>query len=292
MAKVREIRRRIRSVDSTKQITKAMEMVATSKIKKAQARIEGLRPYSNSVKDILISILSGGNGSSDPLFEQRDINTSAIVAVTADRGLCGAFNSGIIRMTEKLIEEKESKGGKVSLITVGKKALGYFRYMNREIVKSYTGISDSPTIQAAKELADFVADLFKSKEVDEVIVIYNQFCSAVEQKPTTENILPVQAEAKADDEADKNIDYIVEPSPEHIVGTISQAYLETTVFRVLADSAASEQAARRKAMKAATDNAEEMIENLTRTYNRARQALITQEIAEIVSGANALAHSK
>lgn len=287
MAKVREIKRRIKSVDNTKQITRAMEMVATSKIKKAQSKIQGLRPYSEKLKDLLLAIISSDSTIVDPLIEQRDINNIALICVTADRGLCGAFNSSILRMTEKYVQEKTAEGKNVRLITIGKKAKSYFKYIGLEMDKSYIGISDTPTIDDAKSITDYIAGLFVANEIDNAVVMYNRFFSAMDQKPVIDDILPIRPEAQ---DAKRDIEYIIEPAAKHIFKNILRTHLETMVFKALVDSAASEHASRRKAMKAATDNAQEMIDNLTRTYNRARQALITQEIAEIVGGAEALGH--
>lgn len=289
MAEVRDIRRRIKSVDNTKQITRAMEMVATSKIKRAQSKIEGLRPYSEGLKKILLSIVSSTDNIADPLVEKRDISNIALISVTADRGLCGAFNSSILRMTERYLDAQAAEEKNVRLITIGKKALGYFKYMGREINQSYTGISDTPTIDAAKSITDYIAKLFTDKEIDNVVIIYNRFFSAMDQKAVMEDILPIQAEPNSQQSREQ--EYLIEPAPEFMIKDILRTHLETVIFKALVDSAASEHAARRKAMKAATDNAQEMIDNLTRTYNRARQALITQEISEIVGGAEALEHS-
>lgn len=288
MAKVREIKRRIKSVDNTKQITRAMEMVATSKIKKAQSKIQGLRPYSEKLKNLLLAIINSDSSIMDPLIEQREINNIALISVTADRGLCGAFNSSILKITERYIAEKTAEGKNVRLITVGKKAKGYFKYTGLEMDKSYTGISDTPTVDAARSMTQYIADLYVNKEIDNAIIIYNRFFSAMDQKPVIDDVLPIMPDS---DVEQQEIEYIIEPAPKHIFKEILRTHLETMVFKALVDSAASEHASRRKAMKAATDNAQEMIDNLTRTYNRARQALITQEIAEIVGGAEALEHS-
>jgi F-type H+-transporting ATPase subunit gamma len=291
MAKVREIRRRIKSVESTKQITRAMEMVATSKIKRAQSRIEKLRPYSEEMEKLVVALVGVTDKPSNPLTEIREVKNVAIVAITADRGLCGAFNTNIIRKCEASIKEETAAGRGIKLLTVGRKALGYFRYVGQPIAGSYTGISDLPTYGAAMGLTEELVDLYAKGEVDKVVLIYNRFVSALDQRPVEKQLLPIEKKIEEGQEELKMIQYMVEPSIEAIFPDILKSSLESIVFQALVDSAASEHAARRKAMKAATENAEEMIFNLSRSFNRARQALITQEIAEIVGGADALEHS-
>lgn len=290
MANSRIIRRRIKSVESTKQITRAMEMVATSKIKRAQKRIESLRPYVQEMEQLLIAMTQISDKPSDPLTEVREVKNIAIVAITADRGLCGAFNAGILRKVENRIKEEKANGVGVKLFTVGRKAYSYFRYVGEQITSHYIGISDNPTYGAAVGITKELTRLFVDGEIDKVLLVYNRFVSAMDQRAEVKQLLPIEKKAKDDEEETEQAKYLVEPTVKAVYSDIVHSSIETIIYQALSDSAASEHAARRKAMKAATDNAEEMIFNLTRSYNRARQALITQEISEIVGGANALEH--
>jgi F-type H+-transporting ATPase subunit gamma len=289
MAKTREIRRRIKSIDSTKQITKAMEMVATSKIKRAEERINAARPYASKMIEIMQGLAGRAGQIQHPLLEVREPQKrTAILAVTADRGLCGAFNTNIIKFTESLIRKERSEGREVRLLTVGRKGQNYFRFMNYELTKSYLGISDQPTFEQAREIAEFLMDLYTQYEADKVVLIFNRFKSIVEQKAIEHVILPIKEEEVKEKPEAVFAEYIFEPSAQGVLSRLLPTYVEAVVYRALLESAASEQGARRTAMKAATDNAQEMIGYLRRSYNKARQAQITQEIAEIVGGAEAL----
>lgn len=289
MAKTREIRRRIKSIDSTKQITKAMEMVATSKIKRAEERISAARPYASKMIEIMQGLAGRAGQIQHPLLEVREPQKrTAILAVTADRGLCGAFNTNIIKFAESLIRKERSEGREVRLLTVGRKGQNYFRFMNYELTKSYRGISDQPTFEQAREIAEFLMDLYTQYEADKVVLIFNRFKSIVEQKAIEHVILPIREEVVEEKPGAVFAEYIFEPSAQGVLSRLLPTYVEAVVYRALLESAASEQGARRTAMKAATDNAQEMIGYLIRSYNKARQAQITQEIAEIVGGAEAL----
>lgn len=289
MARTREIKHRIKSIDSTKQITRAMEMVATSKIKRAEERINAARPYAAKMIEIMQGLARRAGAIQHPLLEVREPEKRiAILALTSDRGLCGAFNTNIIRKVENLYKREKEEGKEVRLLTVGRKAQNYFRYMNYEITKSYIGISDRPTFDQAREIAHQLIDMYIGYEVDRVVIIFNRFKSMVEQRPIEHIILPLKTEVPEEEAPTIWAEYIFEPSAQGVLSRLLPTYVEAVVYRALLESAVSEHGARRTAMKAATDNAEEMIRYLVRSYNKARQAQITQEISEIVGGAEAL----
>lgn len=268
-----------------------MELVATSRIKKAQERIESARPYSFKMIEVLKSLAAGASGVSHPLLEVHDKDeTAAVLLLTADRGLCGAFNSNVIRLADGLLRELEAEGKSTRLFVVGRKGVSFFRYVGREITESFIGFSDKPSFDVAKDIAGMLIEMYASLEIDRVYLIFNQFVNVSVQKPTQHALLPISQEAVAAEEEAKGYraDYIFEPSPEAVLRSLLPVYVETLIYRAMLESAASELGARRTAMKAATDNAEEMIKDLTRSYNRARQSQITMEISEIVAGANAL----
>ena len=293
MPNLRDIKQRIVSVQSTRQITRTMEMVATAKIKKAQERIEAARPYALSMMEVLGNVARFSKGSEHPLLLEHETRERVlIVCVTSDRGLAGAFNSNIIRLTERFMREEKVAGTRqVDLIAVGKKAIGYFRYRGIEPVASYRDISDKPTFADARSIASHLIGAYEAEELDAVYIAFNRFKNVAEQKPELHQLLPI--ERRVVDEAAQGVseisaEYTFEPDPESVLEALLPTYVETLIYRALMESAASEQGARRTAMKSATDNASEMITTLTRSYNRARQAAITTEIAEIVGGAAAL----
>jgi F-type H+-transporting ATPase subunit gamma len=291
MPNLRDIKKRIGSVQSTRQITRTMEMVATAKIKKAQERIESARPYALSMMEVLGNVARFAKGAEHPLLLEHETHTRSVaIAVTSDRGLAGALNSNILRMTERFIAEQQAAGITVDLISVGKKAAGYFRYRGIEPIAAYRDISDKPTFTDAKSIAAHIIPAYAAGELDEVVILFNRFKNVAEQSPEQHRLLPIRAELldEAADEADITAEYMFEPDAESVLEYLLPTYVETLIYRALMESAASEHGARRKAMKSATDNATEMIGTLTRSYNRARQAAITTEIAEIVGGAAAL----
>jgi F-type H+-transporting ATPase subunit gamma len=292
MANLRDIKQRIVSVHSTRQITRTMEMVATAKIKKAQERIESARPYALAMMEVLGNVARFSKGTEHPLLLEHDKRERVIViAVTSDRGLAGAFNSNAIRLTERVLREEGLAGtGVVDVITVGKKAAGYFRYRGIEPLAAYRDISDKPTFIDAKSIAAHVIPAYVAEEVDAVYIAFNRFKNVAEQKPELHQLLPIArrvVEEAAEGTHEVAAEYTFEPTPESVLQVLLPTYVETLIYRALMESAASEQGARRTAMKSATDNATEMITTLTRSYNRARQAAITTEIAEIVGGAAA-----
>ncbi|MFA5844890.1 MAG: F0F1 ATP synthase subunit gamma [Coriobacteriia bacterium] len=291
MPNLRDIKDRIVSVESTRQITRTMEMVATAKIKKAQERIESARPYALSMVEVLGNVARYVQGASHPLLEEHpDRKRVCVIAVTSDRGMCGAFNANILRLTGDIVRDEGAVGVETDLILVGKKAIGYFRYRGVEPVSAYRDISDKPTFADAHSIAGHVIGAYTAGELDAVYVIFNRFKNVAEQKPEVHQLLPIEHRVMDEAEGDLGVrpEYLFEPDSATVLERLLPTYVETLVYRALMESAASEQGARRTAMKSATDNASEMITTLTRSYNRARQAAITNEIAEIVGGAAAL----
>ena len=291
MANLRDIKKRIVSVESTRQITRTMEMVATAKIKKAQTKIEAARPYALSMMEVLGNVARYAKGAEHPLLEEHEHRKRIVViAVTSDRGLAGAFNSNILRLTENIISEESGNGVTVDVIAVGKKAAGYLRYRGIDSIAAYRDLSDKPTFTDAKSIAAHVIEPFAEEKVDAVYVAFNRFKSVAEQKPEVHQLLPIERRVveEAAEASDVSAEYTFEPDAESVLVRLLPTYVETLIYRALMESAASEHGARRTAMKSATDNASEMITTLTRSYNRARQASITNEIAEIVGGAAAL----
>ncbi len=291
MPNLRDIKNRIVSVESTRQITRTMEMVATAKIKKAQEKIEAARPYALSMMEVLGNVARYAKGAEHPLLEAHEARTRVVViAVTSDRGLAGAFNSNILRLTENIISNETAAGVQVDVIAVGKKAASYFKYRGIEPIAVYRDISDKPTFADAKSIAAHVIGAYSDEEIDAVYVAFNRFKNVAEQRPEVHQLLPIERRVvdEAAEVSDARAEYTFEPNPGAVLELLLPTYVETLVFRALMESAASEHGARRTAMKSATDNASEMITTLTRSYNRARQASITNEIAEIVGGAAAL----
>jgi F-type H+-transporting ATPase subunit gamma len=291
MANLRDIKKRIGSVHSTRQITRTMEMVATAKIKKAQEKIEAARPYAFAMVEVLQNVARYVQGATHPLLEEHpERKRVVVVAVTSDRGLCGAFNSTILRITEDIVREETAAGVATDLIAVGKKAIGYFRYRGIEPLGAYRDISDKPTFADARSIAARIIPAYESGEIDAAYIVFNRFKNVAEQKAETYQLLPVEGRVMETDEEDHGVraEYLFEPTPATVLERLLPTYVETLIYRALMESAASEQGARRTAMKSATDNASDMITTLTRSYNRARQAAITTEIAEIVGGAAAL----
>jgi F-type H+-transporting ATPase subunit gamma len=295
MANLRDIQKRITSTHSTRQITRTMEMVATAKIRKAQDRIESARPYALAMMEVLGNVARFTGGASHPLLQAHESRARVVViAVASDRGLCGAFNSNILRLTEQIIRDEQATGAEVDVIAVGKKAIAYFRYRGIEPVAAYRDIADKPAISDARSIASRVIEGYTAGEIDAVKVVFNRFKNVADQVPEIHDLLPIRPEVvkSAAAELKVNPEYVFEPSASSVLERLLPTYVETLVYRALLESAASEQGARRKAMKSATDNAGEMITTLTRTYNRARQGAITNEIAEIVGGAAALEKKK
>jgi F-type H+-transporting ATPase subunit gamma len=285
MAKGRELKGRIKTVENTRKITRTMEMVATSKMKRAQDRVHAARPYAQALRDVIASLYSPELAERFPLLRQpTTIKRAAVLALTANRGLAGAFNANLIKEARATIARLEGDGVTVDLHTVGKKGAGYFRYVGRKVLSSRIDIGDRPTAENAAELVNDLTAAFERGEIDAVYVIYPNVKSALAAPPTTLQVLPVQPpEGKTTQR-----DYILSPDAQTILGELLPLYVRNAVYRALVEMTAAFYSAQRTAMKNATDNANDMLKILARTYNRARQATITQEIAEIVGGAAAL----
>ena len=285
MAGAREVKRRIKSVENTRQITRTMELVATSKLKRATDRVYAARPYAQALAEIVQGLYSPGLAERYPILRRPDtVRRAAVLLLTANRGLAGGFNANLIRQARNLLEELRAKGIDTELHIGGKKGIAYFRFRGEPILTQRTDIGDRPTVEDAESLVGPLRARFEAGEVDAVYLVSSEFRSAMSTPPSTRELLPIQAEAGASS-ADV---YILSPSGDMILDRILPAYVRNVVYTALVENAAAEQGSRRTAMKNATDNAGDVLEHLTRSYNRARQAQITQEIAEIVGGSAAL----
>ena len=285
MEKARDIKRRMESVDNTKKITRTMEMVAASKLRRARRRVEESRPYSETLARVIDRLATPELARLRPVLRQpEEIRRAAVVLLTSDRGLCGAFNSNLIGEARELRGELEERGVDVELHVVGEKGISYFRFRDRELARTRTDVPDQPAVEDARSLISPLAERFVAEELDAVYVVYAKFENVMRTPVTRRQVLPVDV---PEDGGEDRL-YILDPSPEEILGRVLPLYLTNAVFNALLETAAAEQASRRTAMKNATDNAEEMLEDLERSYNRARQAEITQQIAEIMGGAEAL----
>jgi F-type H+-transporting ATPase subunit gamma len=296
----RILKRRIRSVQSTKKITRAMELIAASRIVKAQARVEAARPYSDQITEVIHHLAQGGAGVSSPLLQPREeVRKVAYVVLTADRGLCGAYNSSVIRQAERSIKAEQAQGADYSLILVGKKAESYLRFRRYRIDAAFTGMSDQPTYEDARTVARAVLGPFEAGDVDRVQLVYTRFLSAGSQVVEEATLMPLDpagiglgGEATEGESGQPSASYEFEPGADEILTRLLPRYVEARIFAAQLDASASEHAARQRAMKAATDNADDLITRLTRVMNRARQDAITTEIMEIVGGAEALRGGK
>lgn len=290
MSKLRKIKSRIKGVKKTQQITKTMEMVAAARIKKAQARMEAARPYALKMIEIMESVSAAAGEIEHPLLEKRELNRILVIAFTANRGLCGAFNSNIIRMTERLIQREEELGRAVDLAVIGKKGLTYFNFKGMKVTE-YFEVSDKVDYSEAKNVTEYVIKKYSDKEYDAVYLIFNHFRSLLRQVPTEFRLLPLEPKV-SEEKKEEEVEFVWEPSAEAVLYELLPKYVDTLIFRAFLESAASEHAARRAAMKNATDNAGEMIRALTLSMNKARQAQITKELTEIVTSAEAIKFSE
>ena len=285
MAKGRELKGRIKTVENTRKITRTMEMVATSKMKRAQDRVAAARPYANALSEVISSLYSPELAERFPLLRQpARVRRAAVLLLTSNRGLAGGFNSNLNKEARSLLARLEREGTDVEFHVVGRKGLGYFRYVGRAIASNRTDLTDRPTAQDAAELVDGLMRGFVAGSLDAVYVVQAKFNSALSTPPTAVRVLPVEPPPRRAAQRD----YLLLPSAEAILTELLPSYVRNAVYRALVETVAAEQGARRTAMKNATDNANEMLNVLRRTFNRARQAQITQEIAEIVGGAAAL----
>ena len=285
MAKGRELKGRIKSVENTRKITRTMEMVATSKMKRAQERVAAARPFATVLTEVISDLYSSDLAERFPLLRQpATIQRAAVLVLTSNRGLAGGFNSNIMKEARGLLAQLTSESIDVELHVVGRKGLGYFRYVGRDVASSRTDITDRPTVKEAGELVDGLMNRFSSGALDAVYVVSARFRSALSTPPHTEKILPVTPPERKG----PSRDYLLFPSAEAILTELLPAYVRNAVYRALVENEAGFQGAQRTAMKNATDNATDILNVLRRTFNRARQANITQEISEIVGGAAAL----
>ena len=296
MASVQDIKRRVRSVKNTRKITKAMELVAAAKLRRAQVRIEAMRPYADRMQELMVGTARASSSVRGLALLQRreEVRTVAIVPLTGDRGLAGAFNANVLRQAFALERELKAEGKDVKWLVAGKKGGSTLRFRGYEIGQTWTGFSDRPQYGDAQAIANRLATMYAEGEVDRVILVYNHFVSALVQTVSAQDVLPIPESLLDVDEAEIEKqeaihgDFIYEPEPEEILRRLLPVYVETEVYRALLESAASEQGARMTAMRNASKSAGEVLENLTLAMNRARQSEITQEILEVVAGADAL----
>jgi F-type H+-transporting ATPase subunit gamma len=298
LASTQDLKRRVRSITNTRKVTKAMELVASARLRRSQQRIEQMRPYADRMLELMAGVSQAAGAVRLPLLERREsVKTVALVPITADRGLAGGFNAQVIRRSLALQREHRAEGREVVWFSTGRKAASTLRFRRMNVSQSWTGFSERPAYSDAQAIAHAVAEAYTSGEVDAVYVVYNAFVSALTQKVTVRELLPIPTdlleqggEGTEDEEHHETgtPDFIYEPEPEEILARLLPVYVETELYRALLESAASEQGARMTAMRNASKAAGELIDSLTLAMNRARQAEITQEILEVVAGADAL----
>lgn len=280
---LRDIKRQIKSIQNTKQITKAMEMVAAAKLRRAQEKATAALPYSEKLKEVVGSIAAGTKGISHPMLEKREVKKTGYLVITSDRGLAGASNSNILRKVSGIIAERHQSKDEYSIFVIGRKGRDYFRRRELPVVEELTELSDSPTYGDIKSIANAAVRQYESGEIDELYICYNKFVNALTQDPEVNKLLPMENIGGGVNVSS----YEYEPSPEGVLEVLLPKYAETLIFSAMLNAKASELGAKMTAMGAATKNASKLIGDLTLTYNRARQAAITQEISEIVAGADA-----
>jgi F-type H+-transporting ATPase subunit gamma len=290
MATQQDIKRRIHSVKNTQKITKAMELVAASRLRRAQARIVALRPYADRLQSLTVEIAQKYGVGDQPLLAKRDqISNVAIIAIAGDRGSAGAFNANVVRRSLEIARDQRGQGREVRWFSIGRRGGSTLRFRRQTLDQEYIGLTDRPTYANAQEIAKDVADQFVAGEIDQVVMVYHHFITALSQRLDVVELLPVPEDVLGDEPvAQIQGAYIEEPDGREILAELLPAYLEVTIFRALLESTASEHGARMTAMRNASDNAAELIDDLTLKMNRARQAEITQEILEVVAGADAL----
>ncbi len=285
---IRLLRRRIKSVKSTQKITRAMEMIAASRIMKAQRRVNEARPYAEQLTNIIKGLAATNEASNHELLVHHDdVDRAAVIVLTSDRGLAGAYNANALKKAERVFAEEQAAGRTVDLYQVGKKGLSYFSFRGRQAERSWQGMSDQPTYPDAQEVADAVMTAYAEGRYARVWLVYTDFKSSLTQVPTAKQLLPVEVD-EIDGGRPLSAEVMYEPGPEEILSLLIPRYVEAKVFAAMLESAASEHASRQRAMKSATDNAADVIDNLSREMNAARQAQVTTEISEIVGGAEAL----
>jgi F-type H+-transporting ATPase subunit gamma len=294
MATVQDLKRRIRSIRNTRKITKAMELVASARLRRAQARIEAMRPYADRMMELMVGTARASTSLQGlTLLQRREVKRAAIVALTGDRGLAGAFNAQVLRHAFALERQLRADGVETRWLVAGKKGRSTLTFRRHEVEQAWIGFSDRPAYSDAQTIANRAIELYEGGEVDRVVLVYNQFVSALVQRVVESDVLPVPEhllERGEEEERQAALlgDFIYEPEPEEILRRLLPVYVETELYRALLESAASEQGARMTAMRNASGNAADLISSLTLDMNRARQAEITQEILEVVAGADAL----
>ena len=298
MASLQDLRRRISSVRNTRKITKALELVAGARLRRAQSRIEEMRPYADRMQELMVGTARAASSLRNlALLQQRDeIRRVAFVVVTGDRGLAGPFNGQVLRRAFELERQARAEGQEVTWLAVGRKGASTLRFRRYDVAAQWAGFADKPTYHDAQAVGHKLAELYEAEEVDRVVLLYNRFESALVQRVTTTDLLPIREEVLAGEEpageereqGGVSADFIYEPEPEEILQRLLPVYLETEIYRALLESAAAFLASQMTAMRNASKNAGELIDNLTLSLNRARQAEITQEILEVVAGADAL----
>ena len=295
MASTLDLKRRVRSITNTRKVTKAMELVASARLRRSQLRIEAMRPYADRMLELMAGVSQAAGAVRLPLLERREqIKTVAIVPVTADRGLAGGFNAQVIRRSLALMREIQAEGQEALWFSTGRKAASTLRFRRMNVSQSWVGFSERPAYSDAQAIAHAVSEAYVNGDVDRVVIVYNAFVSALVQKVTVRDVLPIPQElleGGEDGDVERSSgtpDFIYEPEPEEILARLLPVYVETELYRALLESAASEQGARMTAMRNASKAAGELIDSLTLAMNRARQAEITQEILEVVAGADAL----
>lgn len=285
LASIRDIKGRMDSTKKTKQITSAMEMVSASKMSKAEQNAKGFVPYSAKIQEVVANIASNNTDISHPMLSKRDVKKTGYIVITSDRGLAGAYNSSVLRRLYETIQRQHNRSDEYTVIAVGRMAYEFCQKRNMPIARSILGVADQPDFADIKELASDTVRMYSDQEIDELNIFYNHYVSAISQEVTTTKILPIT------DIQQQNVsssEYEYEPDQQQILEVLLPQYAESLIFGALLDGKASEHAARRTAMKSATDNADELIDDLELSYNRARQGAITQEITEIIGGVAAL----
>ncbi|HEY8723818.1 MAG TPA: F0F1 ATP synthase subunit gamma [Gaiellaceae bacterium] len=295
MASTQDLKRRVRSITNTRKVTKAMELVASARLRRSQQRIEAMRPYADRMLELMAGVSQAAGAVRLPLLERREnVEHVAIIPVTADRGLAGGFNAQVIRRSLALMREVEANGQQAVWFSTGRKAASTLRFRRLTVSQSWVGFSERPAYRDAQMIAHAVSEAYVNHEIDRVVIVYNAFVSALVQKVTVRDLLPIpqdlldKAGEAEEDSTGGTPDFIYEPEPEEILARLLPVYVETELYRALLESAASEQGARMTAMRNASKAAGELIDSLTLAMNRARQAEITQEILEVVAGADAL----
>jgi len=294
MPSLRDIRRRIRGIRNTAKITKAMELVAASRLRRAQMRVTAARPYAEAMRALVAELgdLAPGSEALHPLLVQRDVHTVGVLLVTPDRGLAGALNTNIIRRgTELILEQERSGGGTVQVVTVGRRGQDFLVRRGRSLLGTFTGIVDRVSYDDVIPIARVITDSFINGTIDRAMLVYPRFISTLSQRPEVVQLLPIVPTAPTDGVRARRLDYIFEPDPQAILGQLLPRYVEVQIYQAVLETAASFFSAQMVAMRNATDNANDLVESLSLTYNKVRQANITREVTEIASAAEAMASS-